>query len=563
MSPADKGHRAGEAAESSRYELLVKVASGGMGSVYVARSRGALGFENLVAVKRPHAHLLETTSFRATLVGEARIASRVRHANVVSVRDVTFEGSQIYLVMDYIEGASLAQLADAPQDRRLLPVPVTIRVCMDAAAGLHAAHEARNDAGELLGLVHRDVSPQNILIGTDGIARLTDFGIAKCLADAREQTAEGLVKGKLSYIAPEYLRGDAIDRRSDVFGLGAVLWETLTGERLFRGSNDAETVARLLSFEPPPPSTLRAGVPPGVDDVILRAVAKLPSDRYPTAEAFGEALEAAARAGSAVAMYREVAATLRARVGRMLESRASAVRAAMLQEPTANLEPAREALPSTEYDEPASPVMPVADTDGPTVRDREPPEAVTNLRRELLSARHDAPAMAMSIAANHEALPETTNEPRSVIDTLRSTGSEDASHPAPLLVDTLMLRPVHPTADFGRTMVSNLRGPFPSRSMIDTTVAPSPEAIVAAKPSPSGTVPLMAPLSRSPLADRASSATADTKRRNASLWVAVVALVMLIAIAVAVVAFVMARDRGMWPLRRREAPANAATPGLQ
>jgi eukaryotic-like serine/threonine-protein kinase len=338
--------RIGERTESSRYELIAKLASGGMGSVYVARSRGALGFENLVAVKRPHAHLLEAR-FKAMLVEEARIASRIRHANVVAVRDVAVEGSLVYLVMDYIEGASVAQLAcetaDTPDaasetKRDLLPVPVIIRICLDAAAGLHAAHEVTDDDGRPLDVVHRDVSPQNILVGTDGVARLTDFGIAKCFGAPQHNTAEGHVKGKLAYIAPEYARGEAIDRRADVFGLGVVLWELLTGRSAFAGSNSVETLTKILQFDPPAPSAVRPGIPAGVDAIVSKALSKDPRARQATAEELGETLEAAARAAGAVALHREVAAALRARVGKMLVRRASAVRAAMVEEGTVDLE---------------------------------------------------------------------------------------------------------------------------------------------------------------------------------------------------------------------------------
>ena len=329
----------GERSESSRYELIAKLASGGMGSVYVARSRGALGFEHLVAVKRPHPHLLETSTFKATLLEEARIASRIRHGNVVGVRDVVVEGELVYLVMDYIEGASVAQLAEAtPQTNgQPLDIPVIIRICLDASAGLHAAHEAADDHGRPLSIVHRDVTPQNILVGTDGISRLTDFGIAKCFGATKEETTAGLVKGKLAYIAPEYARGEPVDRRADIFGLGVVAWELLTGTRLFLGSHDAETIRKLLILDPPAPSVFRPGIPPGVDAVVLKALAKSPAARQATAEEFGEALERAARAGGAVALHREVAASMRVRVGKMLTRRASAVRAAMVEEGTVDL----------------------------------------------------------------------------------------------------------------------------------------------------------------------------------------------------------------------------------
>ncbi|MBL8612374.1 MAG: protein kinase [Myxococcales bacterium] len=300
--------------------MLLKIASGGMGSVHVGRLRGALGFTHLVAVKRPHPHLAEDPRFREMLVNEARVASAIHHANVVAIRDVERVGDDVVLVMDYVEGGGLSELVLEGEG---LPPAIAIRVVLDACAGLHAAHEATNDAGVPLHVVHRDVSPHNVLVGIDGVARVTDFGIAKCLAESRDASTTGSVKGKLAYMAPEYVGGGEVDRRADVFALGVVLWEALAGARLFRGKSDAETLDRILRHHPAPP--------PRVDDrvaaVVARALAKEPAARYPTAEALGEALEVAARAAGALASHREVSALVRERLGAALAERRALLRA--------------------------------------------------------------------------------------------------------------------------------------------------------------------------------------------------------------------------------------------
>ena len=193
--------------ESSRYELVTKIASGGMGTVYVGCLRGAAGFRRLVAIKRAHPHLLEDPRTREMLVAEARVASRIHHVNVVSVLDVEELEGEMLLVMDYVDGPSLAQLVTEGQRLRApIPPAVALRIVLDACAGLEATHAATDENGERLGLVHRDVSPHNILVGVDGVAKLTDFGIAKATRD-RSLTETGTLKGKIPYMAPEYLAG--------------------------------------------------------------------------------------------------------------------------------------------------------------------------------------------------------------------------------------------------------------------------------------------------------------------------------------------------------------------
>jgi serine/threonine-protein kinase len=300
---------------ASRYELLLRLAAGGTATVYVGRLRGAAGFSRLVAVKRAHQHLVEDPSFRATMLREARIASQLRHPNVVSVVDVEEVDSELLLIMDYVEGASLAALVSPPATDLLAAARATLRIALDACAGLDAAHRAVDERGRPLGLVHRDVSPQNILVGVDGVGRLIDFGIAKVSSLRSGHTGLSLLKGKLPYMAPEYLRGEPLDPRSDVFGAGVVLWEALTGRRLFRAANEFDTLKRILELEAPPASRYVPGLPPEIDRAVARALAKARDERFESARAFGDAVEGAARAAGLLATHAEVSDLVTQRAG--------------------------------------------------------------------------------------------------------------------------------------------------------------------------------------------------------------------------------------------------------
>ncbi len=293
---------------TSRYELLFKLASGGMASVYVGRLRGAGGFWRLVALKKAHAHLMEDPSFRRMLVEEARLASRIHHTNVVAVLDVEQMDDHLLLVMDYIEGASLADILAVKA--RPLPPRLAVRIALDACAGLRAAHELTDAAGKPLHIVHRDVSPQNLLVGVDGVSRLTDFGIAKSTQHA-STTTTGALKGKLAYMAPEYVNGRQPDQRSDVFGLGVVIWEALANRRLFRGETEVDTLKRIVNVEAPLLSTVAPGIGAELDPVLAAALAKDPNERFASAKALGTALEITARRADLIASSEEVGAFVR------------------------------------------------------------------------------------------------------------------------------------------------------------------------------------------------------------------------------------------------------------
>ena len=316
-----------------RYEPILKLAAGGMATVFVGTARGAMGFRQLVALKQPHKHLLEDPLYRKELVAEARLASLIHHANVVDVRDIEIDGDEITLVMDYIEGASLSELLmiglrGGPR----VPPAVAIRIILDACAGLHAAHDIVDEKGRAVGLVHRDVSPQNILIGLDGTARVSDFGVAKLTSG--QSTAHGTLKGKLAYMAPEYLRNERVDRRLDVFALGVVLWEALAYDRLFRGQHDADTLRKVLEHRAPRLSEVAPELGTELDSVVETALAKDRDARFQSALAFATALEASARRAGLVASHAEVAEVVRSMMGAPIEERRQAIRKKMAEEPS-------------------------------------------------------------------------------------------------------------------------------------------------------------------------------------------------------------------------------------
>jgi serine/threonine protein kinase len=276
--------------ELGRYTLLGELASGGMADVYIARQSGAAGFERIVAIKCCHEHLRRNRAFAEMFLDEARLAAHIRHHNVVATLDVS-DGDPLYLVMEYVEGCSLSVLArSARRACQRIPLDVVLRVACDALAGLHAAHESCGPDGEPLGLVHCDVSPQNILVGVDGSARITDFGIARATASMVLED-QSIIKGKPSYMAPEQIGSDSITRRVDVFSAGVVLWELLTGKRLFRSSDDGATMNAVLTRTVPAPSSVEPSVPPALDAVVLRALERDPAERFPSAGDFLGALE--------------------------------------------------------------------------------------------------------------------------------------------------------------------------------------------------------------------------------------------------------------------------------
>ncbi|HQP37746.1 MAG TPA: serine/threonine-protein kinase [Polyangiaceae bacterium] len=305
------------------YELLLRLAVGGMATVYLARQVGAAGFERLVVIKRVHPHLLQNGQFYDMFREEARVASLLHHPNVVPVTNVLeFEG-ELLLVQEYVESCSASVLVKTvSQAAKRIPVPIAVRIVADTLLGLQAAHDAVDMRGHHLAIVHRDVSPQNIVVGTDGVSRLIDFGIAKARHSLTD-TREGSLKGKFGYMSPEQTRGLQLDRRADLFAAGVVLHELLTGVRLFRAENEFDAIRRLNEEPVPNPSQVRPELPASLDPVVQKALERDRDRRFQSAAEFLDALECVI----SPAPPREVAALVSSCVGDRLNQRKAAVQA--------------------------------------------------------------------------------------------------------------------------------------------------------------------------------------------------------------------------------------------
>jgi serine/threonine protein kinase len=274
-----------------RYVLFDEIASGGMATIHLGRMVGAVGITRTVAIKRLHPHLARDLDFVEMFLDEARIAARIRHPNVVGVLDVVHEDDELFLVMDYVQGETLSKLWRSVRPG-IVPARIAVTTMVGVLHGLHAAHEATNDHGQPLDIVHRDVSPQNVMLGTDGVARVLDFGVAKA-AHRVQSTQDGMLKGKIAYMSSEQILGDRVDRRADVYSAAVVLWETLTGERLFDAESQGRTVRKILDEDVPKPSSKMPGLPPQLDEAIMRGLDRSLERRWQTAREFAAALERA------------------------------------------------------------------------------------------------------------------------------------------------------------------------------------------------------------------------------------------------------------------------------
>jgi serine/threonine-protein kinase len=332
-----------------RYELIAELASGGMAKVYLARLGGLAGFQRLFAIKHLHPYLHSDNQFVQMFLDEARLAAGIHHPNVVPILEVGATDAGYYLVMEYVEGDTLASLLARASSvsHPAVPFGISIRIMLDTLEGLEAAHGLTDDYGKRLGLVHRDVSPQNILVGLDGTARITDFGVARA-ASRLHATKVGQLKGKLAYMAPEQARGGQVDARTDVFAAGIVLWEALTMRRLFRGDNEAATLNRVF-FEPIPRTrAVNEAIPTGVDAVVAAALEREPDARFPSCAAFAGALEAAAVKAGCSASAQEVASFVQATLGQEVQAQRDRVRAWLSRSEPSQAWPVVGAGPATE-----------------------------------------------------------------------------------------------------------------------------------------------------------------------------------------------------------------------
>jgi serine/threonine-protein kinase len=364
-----------------RYGLYGEIASGGMATVHLARLNSQVGFSRTVAIKRLHPHLAKDPDFVAMFLEEARLAARVKHPNVVSTLDVVNEDGELFLVMEYIAGESLSRLVRKTREAGgNVPPRFVVSIMCGALEGLHAAHEAKTERGAPLGLVHRDVSPQNVHVGMDGIPRVLDFGIAKATNRVQE-TRTDQIKGKVAYMSPEQLAKGNVDRRADVYSASVVLWEALTGQRLFKADDVPSLVYSIINDDIVPPSSVVKGLPKSLDHVIMKGLDREATNRWSSAREMAEQLELAMPPAPA----REIAPWVETTAGEALEWRQELVHRIESETSMSLPPPGVVAAAPSEPQETTSGVVPTADDediDGPTQRqtsERRTPVAADSL----------------------------------------------------------------------------------------------------------------------------------------------------------------------------------------
>jgi eukaryotic-like serine/threonine-protein kinase len=312
-----------------RYELLIRLGRGGMASVWVARERAPVsGKQRLVAVKAMLPELARDSAFRAMFLEEGQIVRSIDHPHVVKVHEVSEDHGILYMAMEWVEGDSLRTVIKEARRRRAIPAEIAVKIIADAAAGLHAAHELRGWDGELRNIVHCDVSPHNILVGLDGHAKLVDFGVANATAHS-DLGNEDKIKGKFGYMSPEQARAESLDRRSDVFALGIVLFELVTGERLFRGENAAHSLELVKKSKIPNPSELNPRLSPQLVGIVQKSLERDLSKRFQTARQMSEALERYLVEDRVMVSHASVGQLVRRVLGSRIETQRQALREAL------------------------------------------------------------------------------------------------------------------------------------------------------------------------------------------------------------------------------------------
>jgi eukaryotic-like serine/threonine-protein kinase len=332
MSAKPRVESVSGAAEPRRvgtYEILLDLGSGGMGTIHLARAVGdaASGFERFVAIKRTRALLQSDAEALRRFLDEAKLAALVHHANVVGIHHVGKDADGPFLVLDYVEGDTLDALVDYAKLRaRSLSPPVVLRVVLDALSGLHAVHETSDAAGRPLRMLHRDVAPQNLMVGCDGVTRLTDFGIAKA-AISSVDTDQAYLQGRLAFLAPEYLRRERVDRRLDVYAMGVTLWVALVGRLPWPDASEAQLVLNAVERGIPKLSSVGFTIAPAIEAIVARACERDPERRFPSARAMLETTEEVGRHTGWIASHAEVAELVRDLAGPDLAARRAAIAA--------------------------------------------------------------------------------------------------------------------------------------------------------------------------------------------------------------------------------------------
>lgn len=390
-----------------RYELLLELARGGMAELFLGRLHGAGGFAKLVAIKRILPHLAEDRQFTQMFLDEGRIAARLSHQNICQVFELGEDAGQLFLVMEYLEGVSLAELIAASPGHR--PDPrIVAAVLAQGAEGLHYAHTLRDYTGAVTPVVHRDVSPQNLFVTVDGICKLLDFGVSKVTTDP-SRTKSGVIKGKLPYMPPEQIHGDEVDARADVFALGVCAWEALAGARLFDRPSDYLTWQAITEEPVPLLAAAWPACPPAVAAVVHRALGRTPAERQPSAQVFADEL----RGALGFASPAEIAAAVRATCADALAARAQQVAAAIAGGPVTTLPGA------------AAPTTAAATLDLRT----QPASASIELReRSAVVERPTVPSRPAAVPA-HRDTPTAVSSPSSVLASASATYADEPPVP--------------------------------------------------------------------------------------------------------------------------------------
>jgi hypothetical protein len=416
------------------YQLLLPIGEGGMGRVWAARETQAGPFPRWVAIKTALAESSSNRQFWSVLLDEAHIASRLRHPNVCAIHAVETEGSVVYLVMDWSDAGSLREVLDAAPGERI-SAELAARVVASVCAGLHAAHELTGDDGALLGVVHRDVSPQNILFSKSGQVKLADFGVAKARGQLQEATRTGELKGKLSYMAPEQVTMKDFDRRADVFALGCVLYEATLGKRPFHGNDALATLYSLLEQPLKRPKEIDPSYSSGLEAIVLKALERDPEMRYQTAEELGYALESWMSSTRAIVTEAHIAGLLQGTLGERIKTRAAA-----LQEMVRKLDAGEHAQAAVEADHESSQGatrLAMSTTSAPPVAAPKRRGAVIAFALGLLAT---AAAAAWVTLPKHEA-PATATKTAPATSAVASVPPEARPPSIPQVLITLRARP--------------------------------------------------------------------------------------------------------------------------
>lgn len=459
-----------------RYAICDVLGAGGMATVHVGRLLGPVGFARTVAIKKMHAHLAKDPQFVAMFLEEAQIAARVQHANVVATLDVVSEEGQLFHVMEYVAGESLAKvLWVLSKSNARLPQNVAGTVVSQALHGLHAVHEVKGEDNRPLGLIHRDVSPDNILVGRDGNARVLDFGIAKATELGRK-TKAGQIKGKIAYMSPEHMRGKDLDRRADIYAMGAVLFEALTGRRLVGGESDAEIIHQALTLQTKPPSAVVPSISKAIDDLVMRALSPDRERRFATAQEM--ALEVERVLG--VASPATIGQLVESVVGKDLEKKAALVDSAVKR--------SSQLAPSTKGPDSAHVRRSTAETEAamPT-----PFQAADAQSSTSVEGTHDAASRGSRMAAPEGGVQASGTNVMDVPDLLGGAGPAMALPSLPGLDAPLHVAPAAPAAPAQQAPVQQHQH-MPAAGGLSLELD-APRPAVAHQPAPPPARPLPAP----------------------------------------------------------------------